>query len=264
MARIGSIFVSFCLSLISASALFSQEQRRGERGDEIQEPIVVDAHAVANVVASLKLYRNRTGLRVPETLDELDLSDVAERYSGLLGTTLSDRFMLINDHEKLPRLPGWELIMISREPVSVEDGQEYKRFLIYTDKNGNLSYFAENEQWFENWIGGAIPGIVFGEPVAVEETKIIVPEPSSDRPSASVTEEPAYESEVAVVPEPAEAEAAPIVEIDPSPQTTHEERHAEPSKKKVPPPVWALIVGALILILGFGLVVARKKSSPKR
>ena len=49
--------------------------------------------------------------------------------------------------------------------------------------------------------------------------------------------------------------------IDPSSQTIHEESHAEPSEKKSPSNPWLWLLGALILLGGLGLVLARKKSS---
>jgi len=50
-------------------------------------------------------------------------------------------------------------------------------------------------------------------------------------------------------------------EIKPSPQTIHEESHAEPSEKKSSTSIWPWIVGALILLTALGLTLSRKKSS---
>ncbi|MEN8862003.1 MAG: hypothetical protein ABF315_02295 [Lentimonas sp.] len=193
----------------------------------------------------IALYEIQNDGILPKNYHELEqrypeqISDLNDRF----GLSFEDLYMFIEGHSIIDQLPKWKLVLISPKPITLKSGNKLGRYLVYVDDDGNLQQIGKPEDWFEKWIGDAIPGITFNEQVTSPE---VAPRPENE----AETSEDVIEIKTVLNASAAGIEVKEPTEV--APVEVAEEAPAESSRW------WLWLVGLLVVAGGLVLVLRRK------
>lgn len=198
-----------------------------------------EAALARDLYLMISTYRSVNEGKLPVSYEELRALD--PNFRDRLDSSVESRYKFIDQHVKPPHkfTEGLKLILISSSAIPLGESKErIGRYLVYVDESGELKQLGQTEDWFDEFIGNAIPGIAFGEVPEIEEPAV---------ETSAIASEVDEVIEGVTAPEPIIEEPAEVIVAKPI------EENVKQSSQ------WWLWLLGLLVVFG-GILVVRRKS----